>query len=259
MGVIIVFKTGLCSVTFRNLSVEEVIGLASTAGLDGIEWGGDIHVPGGNLKCAAEVATATEKANLEVISYGSYYRVGESKNNDVSFEQVLETAVYLKAPAIRVWAGGLGSDVADRTYRNKVVTDAKKIAVLAERKNVSINFEYHGGTLTDTKESASLLMKEINHPNVKIYWQPAVGLPVDDCLASIDEISAWLSHVHVFHWDVTDRLTLSEGKEEWQTYLNKLQTDEKIRYLMIEFVIGDSKEQFLKDAEVLKGLVREFN
>ena len=202
------YKTGLCSVTFRSLSVEEVIGLVSIAGLDGIEWGGDVHVSVGNLAKASTVAKLTEQHNLEVISYGSYYRVGESKNNDASFEQVLETAVHLKAPAIRVWAGGLGSEEADRTYRNHVVADARKIATLAKQKNITINFEYHGGTLTDTKESAALLMKEIDHSNVNIYWQPAVGLSVDDRLSSIDEVNAWLSHVHVFHWNVTDRLSL---------------------------------------------------
>lgn len=253
------FKTGLCSVTFRSLSVEEVIGLAVTVGLDGIEWGGDVHVPAGNFEQASAVAKLTKKADLEVISYGSYYRVGESKNNDVSFEQILETAVYLKAPAIRVWAGGLGSMEADRTYRDEVVADAREIATLAAQKNITIHFEYHGETLTDTKESATLLMEEIDHENVKIYWQPAVGISVNERLESIQKVLPWLSHVHVFHWDIIDRLALVEGKEEWRTYLNRLQTAEQTRYLMIEFVKEDSKEQFLEDAGVLKELVSEFN
>ena len=40
-------KTGVCSVTFRNLNVERIIELVVEAGLDGIEWGGDVHVPTG--------------------------------------------------------------------------------------------------------------------------------------------------------------------------------------------------------------------
>lgn len=233
--------------------------MTSNAGLNGIEWGGDIHVPPGNLKWASKVATLTEKGNLDVISYGSYYRVGDSEKNETSFEQILATAVHLKAPAIRVWAGTLGSKEADQIYRSQVVADAREIATLATQKNITINFEYHGGTLTDIKESAALLMKEIDHPNVNIYWQPAVGLAVDERLEIIAEVLPWLSHVHVFHWDVTDRLPLAEGKEEWRTYLNKLRTKEQRRYLMIEFLIGDSKEQFLEDAVVLKELVEELN
>lgn len=253
------FKTGLCSITFRSLSVEEVIELVSKVGLDGIEWGGDIHVPPGDLKRASEVAALTKEANLEVISYGSYYRVGDMEKNDSSFEQILETAEHLNAPGIRVWAGTLGSEEADQSYREQVVADARKIATLAEQKNIVIHFEYHGRTLTDTKESAALFMKEINHPNVKLYWQPAVALPVEERLASINEVRSWLSHVHVFHWHVTDRLALAEGKEEWSTYLNELKTKEQTRYLMLEFVTGDSEQQFIEDAEVLKKLVQSIN
>lgn len=259
MEVIKIFKTGLCSVTFRGLSVQEVIELTSKAGLDGIEWGGDIHVPPGDLKRASEVAVLTEKGNLEVISYGSYYRVGDIEKNNTSFKKVLDTAVHLKAPSIRVWAGTLGSETADQAYRDQVVADARRIATLAEQKNITINFEYHGETLTDTKESAALLMKEIDHPNVNLYWQPAVGLSVSERLASIDKIQSWLSHVHVFHWNITDRLPLSKGKEEWYAYLNKLKTVKQTRYLFIEFVVGDKKEQFLEDAEVLKELIGRFN
>lgn len=42
-------KTGMTSVTFRKKSAENVIALVKEAGLDGIEWGGDIHVPAATL------------------------------------------------------------------------------------------------------------------------------------------------------------------------------------------------------------------
>ena len=38
------FKLGLCSVTFRKKSIEEVVETARKAGVGYIEWGGDIHV-----------------------------------------------------------------------------------------------------------------------------------------------------------------------------------------------------------------------
>ena len=40
-------KTSVASVTFRRKSVCEVAELARRAGLDAVEWGGDIHVPPG--------------------------------------------------------------------------------------------------------------------------------------------------------------------------------------------------------------------
>lgn len=250
------YKTGVCSVTFRNLSVEQVIELTLEAGLEGIEWGGDVHVPPGDFNKASKVARQTEQAGLEIVCYGSYYRLGEYEKDGASFEEILETAVHLKAPSIRVWAGKQGSKEANEMYRIGVVEEAKTIAVMAQRKGISINLEYHGDTLTDTKESAVSLMKEIDHPNLNLYWQPAVGHSIAERLESIGEVLPWLTHVHVFHWTVSDRLSLREGRGEWKQYINRLQTLKVNRNLLIEFVKGDNKKQFLKDAEVLKGLMK---
>lgn len=251
-------KTGLCSVTFRKFSAEKIVELAAKAGLEGIEWGGDVHVPPGNFIRAAEVGKMTRGAGLEVVSYGSYYRVGCGDENEAAFETVLETAVQMKAPAIRVWAGNRGSDEADEEDWERVVIDSKRMASLAEMKGLSVNYEYHGGTLTDTKESALRLMKEVNHHRLGIYWQPAVGQDIRSRLASIQDIRRWLAHVHVFHWDQKqNRLPLVEGVAEWEHYLSLLMDTKFDRYVMLEFVKEDNPEQFLQDAKVLKELVQE--
>ena len=70
--------TGLTSVTFRHLSPSEIIRLAQKANMDGIEWGGDIHVPAGDKPTAKIVKEQTMHAGLQVFSYGSYYRLSEN-------------------------------------------------------------------------------------------------------------------------------------------------------------------------------------
>lgn len=40
---------GLTSTTFRNGPAEDILQLCQDLGIDGIEWGGDVHVPPGNL------------------------------------------------------------------------------------------------------------------------------------------------------------------------------------------------------------------
>jgi 3-dehydroshikimate dehydratase len=47
---------GLVSVTFRKLTPVEVAGLVKKGGLKSIEWGGDIHVPHGDLARRARCA-----------------------------------------------------------------------------------------------------------------------------------------------------------------------------------------------------------
>ena len=102
-------KSGLVSISFRELSVEQIIQLVSENGIQGIEWGGDVHVPHGDLKTAQSVARLTGEAGLEVASYGSYYRFDEcdpdSDQEGPDMLSVIETAEALDAPAIRVWAG----------------------------------------------------------------------------------------------------------------------------------------------------------
>ena len=49
--------TGLTSVTFRKLDPLQVIQLTKSAGLQSIEWGGDIHVPAGDLDNAKKFMT----------------------------------------------------------------------------------------------------------------------------------------------------------------------------------------------------------
>src|SRR5207249_324086 len=111
----------------RKLSPAEIISLTQRAGLRSIEWGGDIHVPAGNLACAADVRRQTEDAGLSVSAYGSYYRVGQTE----PFEPVLESAVALGAPTIRVWAGNIASSQADPQYRALVIRESRRIATLA--------------------------------------------------------------------------------------------------------------------------------
>src|SRR5882757_9894660 len=78
---------GLCSVTLRAHPPDEVLAVARSGGLEVIEWGGDVHVPVGDLGRAREVGARTEYAGLEVCSYGSYFGRGEATD----FEPVLAT------------------------------------------------------------------------------------------------------------------------------------------------------------------------
>ncbi|MFC4403381.1 sugar phosphate isomerase/epimerase family protein [Gracilibacillus xinjiangensis] len=242
-------KIGLCSVTFREKAVEEVIELAVQAGLESIEWGGDIHVPAGDLENARKVAELTRFHGLQVSSYGSYYKAGESEN----FDEVVKTAEALGASGIRIWPGNKGSKDADKKYRELVVNDIRRISELAKKVNISIHIEYHGGTLTDTKESARMLMNDIFDDNVWLYWQPSNDVSFEERLASIEAVQEWISNVHIFHWESWDhRYALADGKRYWLAYLSKIMSDGNQRHILIEFVREDSIEQFKQDARQLR-------
>lgn len=114
------FRPGLVSISFRDLSPERLIQEVVDAGLQGLEWGGDVHVPHGDTSTAEQVGIRTREAGLEVVAYGSYYRLGETRDNP-EFEAVLESACALKAPTIRVWAGRQASADADAGVLNSLL------------------------------------------------------------------------------------------------------------------------------------------
>jgi 3-dehydroshikimate dehydratase len=243
-------KTGLTSVTFRKLPAEEIVRLAQQAGLHGIEWGGDVHVPHGDVRRARQVQQLTMDAGLEVSSYGSYYRVG-CEDPALPFDPLLETALALGAPVIRVWAGDRGSAAADRRWWDAVVEDARRIAILAGQAGLTAAFEYHEETLTDTTSSACKLMDAIGQDCMRCYWQPPVKLNHPACTASLQAISPWLSHIHVFHTLDGVSGPLGAGAGEWAAYMEVIQALPGMHYCLLEFVKDDSPCQFLEDAQAL--------
>ena len=99
------FAAGLVSVSFREERPESILREASAAGLSGIEWGGDVHVPPGDLDTARSVARLTAGAGLQVFAYGSYYRLGMSANPASDFLPVLDTRHWAR-PSSACGAGG---------------------------------------------------------------------------------------------------------------------------------------------------------
>ncbi|MDI4646622.1 sugar phosphate isomerase/epimerase family protein [Cohnella hashimotonis] len=246
--------TGLVSVTFRSLSPEEIVSLAAQAGLDGIEWGGDVHVPPGDLRLAGQVRAMTESAGLQVSSYGSYYRVGDDNN----FSLVLDSADALGAPAIRIWAGSVGSAEADDDSRRRIVEEIQRMAELSQQRGIGLSLEFHDGTLADTEVSAVSLIRSIASNNVKLYWQPQPEVSPQRNLTTLTAFLPWLSNVHVFHYDERRRQQpLKVGNTAWQSYTDVLRSTDKPRYLLLEFVKDGEIGQFLEDASVLKNIVRQ--
>ena len=246
-------KSGLVSVSFRSLSCERIIEIAKGAGLSGVEWGGDVHVPHGDVDRASRVGKLTRAAGLDVAAYGSYYRVGTYGNAYPEvFRRVLASAVAFGAPMIRLWAGETGSGETPEEKRAAMVNETKDIAAMAAQQGIALAFECHNGTLTDRADSFVRLMWEIGLPNVKMYWQPNERLDFAGNLASLEACLPYLANVHVFHWPSPGlRLPLAEGEPVWRQYIRRIAACPGERYLMLEFMPGDTPAELPEEAAVL--------
>jgi sugar phosphate isomerase/epimerase len=251
-------RPGLVSITFRKSSPEEIIRMCLDAGLVGIEWGGDVHVPHGQVDVAERVGRLTRDSGCEVACYGSYYRCGFSEEEGLSFDAVLESALALGAPSIRVWIGKRGSAETDDVLRRKVIEDLRRICLLAGEAGVQIRGEKHGGTLTDDDQSLALVLKELEGTGFQMLWQPFPAWTVAKNMESLRLVQPILGHLHVFHWvgAKNERRVLAEGRDEWAQYLGEVALREKDCWALLEFVRGDEPSQLVPDAQSLHEWLR---
>jgi sugar phosphate isomerase/epimerase len=246
------FRLGLCSVTFRSLAPADVIEAAVAAGVEGIEWGADVHVPPGEEAIAGDVRARCADANVTCPSYGSYLAAGKSSPERTP--PVLATAATLGATNVRVWCPfGVPPGTDDDLFR-RAADDLATWSAMAADLGLTVSTEFHVGTLTETAQSTRDLLDAAGRPdNLFTYWQPVEGRPLLDEAASI---RSDVSHVHVFHWAPGgDRRPLAEG-DHWQGLLDELARPARFdggRFAFLEFVRDESTDQLVADAATLRG------
>jgi len=245
-------QTGLVSVTFRNKTIDEIIALAAKCGLESIEVGSDVHAPRDNIAECRRIAALAKENGISIASYGSYYKLG----NGEDFSEYIEAAKVLKAKNIRIWAGTSGSGAVDEKTRKALTEEAYRCADATKAAGLTMSFEYHGGTLTDTSESALRLMAELSHPNAYLYWQPNQNKDTDFNVEALKAVLPYVLNVHVFAWTVKDGKTirnpLFEHEDAWKKYINILRGDGRAHNLLLEFVKDDADEAFIVDSATLK-------
>lgn len=252
---------GLVSITFRTEGPRRIIEACRSSGLIAIEWGGDVHVPPGDLETARTVGAATRNAGLRVTAYGSYYRFEDVMGTRPDHEPatVLDTAEALGAKVVRVWAGRRGSAETSPEARGAIVAAARALGERAAARGLVIAFEYHRNTLTDTAASARTLLDEIAHPAVRSLWQPPVGWSTDATESSLRSILPYLSHIHCFTWGPggsADRRPLAEGTDAWLRYLRTAvapgPSGRRELPVLLEFVPGDDLSVLRREAQTLR-------
>ena len=248
-------KKGLVSISFRSKSVEEIARAARVAGLEAIEWGGDVHAPHGDLDAARNAAEISKKYGLECVHYGSYYKIGYS--DPELFSSVLESARVLGAPIIRVWAGlGIDPDTLPKEDYWRIVADARRICDMAG--DIIIATECHNDTLTEHYRYALKFFGDVGRDNLKTLWQPNQHHGFEYDIEAVEALLPYVVGVHVFNWegDKPDKYPLKENAEKWKAYMEIL-GQKQLNY-MLEFMPDDNIESLSCEAEALDRFIKEF-
>lgn len=249
---------GIVSATFREKTAEDIIRLCREAHLQAVEWSENAHVLPDDPEGAAELYKKTADAGLKVAAYGSYYRLGKQSLEDAEtvFRRSLRSAAALHAPLIRIWAGSDPSEQVSKERRAELAKEASMICDAAREYGIKVAMEWHKNTLTDTNQSAVEFLEEVSHENLYCLWQPTVALSMEERKEGLDLLreKGRLLNLHMYYWLDGVRRPFSEGIGEWRQYLDHVDRKED-RYGLLEFVMGNTEEQFLEDAKALHELL----
>lgn len=236
-------NSGLVSISFRDLSIEEIFDLCRQNHLEFIEWGGDVHCKAGDGHAIEKIRRLSKEYSIKACAYGSYYRVGVSME-EMDFDVIADTAKEIGADIIRVWAYNKGSaQVSDEEYR-VFLEDLVRICGIAAKKDIKISLECHNNTLTDHYDSALRLINDADCYNLTMYWQPNQHKSYEYNLKSAVVLSKYITNVHVFNWRGNTRLSLNDGIREWRSYRDIIEkcTQHHHRYLL-EFMPSNSTKE----------------
>lgn len=242
------FKLGLCSVTFRKKTAEEVVALSKKAGIGFIEWGGDIHVK--TLEDAKKVKALCDGADIKISSYGSYFN--SAVYDEGKWRDTCKITKEMGAESIRIWLGKKNSQVTSDKEYNLLLENTKRMCDIAAEYGLTVCPECHDNTFNNNTDAILRFIKELQRNNFKTYFQSRYFRTEYD-LDRIDRTYDYIKDVHVSYRDLKrEQLFRKKDKNYLDTLLKKFKEKGFDGIIMIEFVSGNSEKNFLSDTEMLK-------
>lgn len=245
-------RSGLVSVSFRGKPAAEVAEAAKNAGLSLIEWGSDVHAPCGDEENLKNIAALCREKGLGIFSYGTYFRVGKDRPEDI--RSYIRAAKILGCRVLRIWAGDKGFSLYTEEEFAAFVSDCREIAHIAEEEDVVLCTECHNNTVTDCPEGALALLKAVGSKAFKTYWQPNQYKTVEENLACAAALSKYTVALHVFNWEGKEKYPLRQAEELWKKYLSLFPEDV---VCLLEFMPDGRIESLPEEARALKDLLGE--
>ena len=244
------FKPGLVSVSFRNLSCEEILTLMKQTELHYVEWGSDVHAKPDDVDTLKAIASMQKDFDIKCSSYGTYFRIGVNKTEEIY--DYINAAKILGTDILRLWCSDKSASLFSDEETNALFDECKKLAEIAQKENVILCMECHNNTFTDNAESALSLMKNVNSPNFRMYYQPNQYKTEDENIFYAKTIAPYTVNIHVFNWKDKDKFPLKDAVDIWRKYLAFFDDDKK---LLLEFMPDGKPETLKTESDALKEII----
>ncbi len=242
------YNLGLCSISFRKNTPEEILQAMKIVGLSVIEWGSDVHCP---PEKATQIANLQKQYGIRCCSYGTYFKIGVTPINEL--EKYIVTAKTLGTNVLRLWCGDKNSEDYTENEKRKLFAACKAAAEIAKKEDVTLCMECHNNTYTNRKEAAMELMVAVNNPHLRMYWQPNQFRSEEENTLYAKLLSEYTVNIHVFNWNKKEKYSLRFAKDIWKNYLSCF---DKSKNLLLEFMPDDRIESLKTEADALKEIVK---
>lgn len=237
----------LSSAALLGASAETVLQTALDAGFNGVEWSADGFLEAGDIAVAGDLMMKTLRAGLCSVSYASLFRFGIHDHG--SFSKVLDTTAALHAPMVRVWTGpcGVGTGVVDdegkasQQFAGEILGLADKAGELG----ISLCFGLAKGSILDSYDHAVRFLSSLDHPFIKLVWEPLEGCGFDTAREAFAALSGRIGMVLAKSTsDQESTACLAAKSEEWLEYLDAFDeqggSPDMVRHVLIRsFKDGD--------------------
>ena len=245
-------KIGLCTIAFSELPLEEVLDIAAESRFDGVEiWGKAPHIPDKyDPEYVRAILRMAKERELEIISFGSYVdplMEDYEKHWDVAFRITQD----LETKTMRVWSRGGSSKNTTSEQKAAIISVLRKMSREAEQRGIILATEMHGNNFTDTADTILELIRAVDHPNLKTYYQPIFAPDSDDPCEAAHMIGQYVVNVHAQNAKFTgDGKTaacgIADGMVDYTKVVEILKSKGFDGCLEVEFVQGKNKVASLK-------------
>ncbi len=190
-------KIGVVSSTYAYYNTEEALNDLAETEFKFIEL---VTVPGLiehislDPKKSSEVLNICKKYGIELFRIGAYGVLMKGENSLNNFKKILNITDSIGIDYVTTDVG----EIKDKTDKKLFLKEIRMIGDYAGEKNINIGIEIHGDWCKNGKIAADLI-KEINHPNVKITYDTGNTIfygdakPEDD----IKYVIPYMGHLHL--------------------------------------------------------------
>lgn len=187
-------KPALASRAFRHWTPHAAIGAAVELGLAGIEWS-ESHLTTQQIKSAIDLREETLDNGIAVSGFSSGWLPARG-----SFENVVDTALVLGAPTVRLSAATLGfSSEGSGPY-----AEICRALDIASSAGVTISLAYRPAEF----EATLRIVRHLAHPSLRLYWR--ASCPWTEAASRLNGLRFYVPNVPIAELTSWEGVRISE-------------------------------------------------